>query len=347
MPRLTNVGNSSSHDWTASVAATLVLSAAHCPTNHCGGITCIGCGKDINQDAKRDASTHAIYGCQLGWYVALWMQLAYANLARAPTVSHAKDANTRRSSSKSVASKASKHSHHPTAPAGTGYASGSPSMDNVEDTKPRAQAAEDEKLIDKRDQALFSTVSLLLRHLPSATAWTDAGRDSMHLTTSESSGPTTRRSRSSRKSEPASETNETPLTNKVLLPTLFYWSGKSSASGIGSESICTNIRTGILQALSRLFRNDCLEDAFSRRTVYDAGADLVEALLANDSTSRLVTDKTYDAVKANPGAPESTFSAFPTFEATADKITSSDDHDVESASIAESMDNILVACEVR
>lgn len=97
----------------------LVLSAAHCPSNHCKEVTCLGCGATFTLYPGQ-IDQHPVYGCDKGWYVALWLQLVYSSFARAPPPANSEEASSKvkKSSAQSHKSKTSKASSHSSTPAG-------------------------------------------------------------------------------------------------------------------------------------------------------------------------------------------------------------------------------------
>lgn len=94
--------------------------------------------------------------------------------------------------------------------------------------------------------------------------------------------------------------------------------------------------------MTHLFHNDSLEEAFNRRDLYSAACDLVEALLDNAHLSKLVTERTFDAIRAHPTVPSTTYTIFPETDASASIDQTAE---FDGASVSESLDNILMACE--
>ena len=307
--------------YTNPVSAPSVLSAVHCPSNHCAAITCLGCGENINAGTKADQEQHCLYGCSRGWYVTLWMQLAYANLSRAPPSNEDEfaDAQSRRSSAKSATSKQSKTSQRSKAPAGTGYASGNASVSEVDDAKSRAIAMTEEKAADRRDAILFGVLASLLRNKP-------ANRSAEQP--AEAPPPKKKAKSSRRVPTPTPQWPGYYPDDVILLPTMFHWSG-------------------ILQNLATLFRNDSLDEAAARRDVYEAALDLTETLLDNNALASIVSGRTYDALKATETPPHTTFTAFPTFVKKLEEegVLGSSSIEVDGPSVADSMDNVLMACD--
>ncbi|KAL9060968.1 MAG: hypothetical protein Q9162_000412 [Coniocarpon cinnabarinum] len=301
------------------VSGPAMLSSSHCPSNFCHAMTCLGCGLNIGLNSASQPHNHCLYGCPGGWYVSLWLQLAYAGATRAPpTDAEFVDARSRRSSAKSNASKASRHSNRPPVPAGTGYASGNPSLSEVDEGKTRTQAALEEKRADMRDTMIFTVIADLLANKPSI----DAQDEEIQ--------PPTRRSKYSQKPRLYGDSLKPPYEDSALIPSLFHWSG-------------------VLESLARLFRNDSLEEAHKRQDVYDAALRLVDVLLTFDGRiAELITRKTFNAVKALDSVSTTTFTMFPVLVKSLDEdntLTPSRVIDFEGPSIAESMDNILMACE--
>lgn len=196
---------------------------------------------------------------------------------------------------------------------GTGYASGNPIEDLSDFTLSQSLAERTERQNDKRDEQILTLVASLLRQKPET---------SFAGPVAEDDPPSQKVRKSSRKSSPRVD-NQNFLHDSLLLPTLFHWSG-------------------VLRVITHLFHDDSLEEAFSRHGLYSAALDVVEALLDNASTSKLITEKTFDAAKSCATQPSTTYTLFPELQT---PFPVSQPFEFDGASISESMDNILMACD--
>ena len=295
----------------------LILSTVKCPSNYCNGVTCLGCGSSFSLN-NTEVNEHAGYGCQTGWYVALWMQLVYSCLSRAPMQEITSEGlfKSHKSCKRSPKSETSKTSSPSSTPAGIGYASGNPGEDFNEYNLAQSRAEQAERANDKRDEQVLKIVSSLLRQKPEGSSFQSQIEDNV--------APPRKARKSSHKSTPNHETQSPSLVDSRLLPTLFHWSG-------------------LLRFITQLFHDDSLDEAYSRHELYLAALDLVEALLDNEHTSKLVTEKTFDGAKAFPTQPQTTYTLTPDMKDNLEPIERSSEF--EGSSVSHSMDNILMACD--
>ena len=312
-----------------------VLCSLKCRTNSCNRVFCLGCGTELGP------TRHSIFGCDRGWYVALWLQLVYFILPdikkqRERTEGQQKlqheldqqELKELRGSKNAVVSKKDKtgtskglQSHpkanEPAKPSqaitGTGYASGSSTEGQDKFVHAEARARNRQRAEDIRNAHTLSLVVELLQHMPENSPWT------------EQSG-TESRPNKARKTTRSSSPGQSTIRDSddtILLSTFFHWSG-------------------LLKYITQLFRNDSLEEATSRQELYNAAIDFVDILLNSSRTSQLVTARTSGGLDMHSSLPSNMIPSLPQHVL---EVELEEDGQSSHASIRESLTNILLACD--